>query len=87
MRYVVMKGSTKPYLAAGLRDVQRTLASKLLRDSSLEEFLVPYIEASPLAEAWSQLGEQTRVAWCTSKARSISATTTSHPAPPAANSR
>jgi SAM-dependent methyltransferase len=46
--------------AAGFRDVQSTVASRLLRYASLEEFVVPYIEASPMATAWSELDEQTR---------------------------
>lgn len=48
--------------AAGFRDVQRTTASQLLQYASLEDFVVPYVEASPLAQAWSQLDEPTRAA-------------------------
>jgi hypothetical protein len=48
--------------AAGFRDVQSTVASLLLRYASLEEFVVPYIEASPMATVWSGLDDQTRAA-------------------------
>jgi SAM-dependent methyltransferase len=48
--------------AAGFRDVQSTEASRLLRYASLEEFVAPYIEASPMATAWSELDDQTRAA-------------------------
>ena|GEM_PF-6362677 len=48
--------------AAGFRDVQSTVASLLLRYASLEEFVVPYIEASPMATSWSGLDDQTRAA-------------------------
>jgi len=48
--------------AAGFRDVQSTVASRLLRYASLEEFVAPYIEASPMATAWSELDDQTRAA-------------------------
>jgi hypothetical protein len=48
--------------AAGFRDVHSTVASLLLPYASLEEFVAPYIEASPMATAWSQLDDQTRAA-------------------------
>jgi SAM-dependent methyltransferase len=60
--YVLGEGEGLPaeVESAGFRDVQRTMASRLLRYPTLEEFPVSYIEASPLSEAWSQLSEQTR---------------------------
>jgi SAM-dependent methyltransferase len=48
--------------AAGFHDVKSTAAAHLLRYASLEDFVVPYVEASPLAQAWSQLDEPTRAA-------------------------
>jgi SAM-dependent methyltransferase len=62
--YVLGEGEGLPaeVEAAGFHDVQSTVASHLLRYPTLEEFPVPYIEASPLSEAWSHLSEQTRAA-------------------------
>jgi SAM-dependent methyltransferase len=56
------EGLAAELAAAGFRDVQSTTASRLLRYASVEDFVAPYVEATPLAEAWSQLDAPTRAA-------------------------
>jgi SAM-dependent methyltransferase len=56
------EGLAAELTAAGFRDVQSIVASHMLQYPSLEEFVVPYVEASPLVQAWSQLDEPTRAA-------------------------
>ncbi len=56
------EGIAAEVAAAGFRNVRSTMAAQLLRYPSLEAFVVPYVQSSPMADVWSRLNDETRAA-------------------------